>query len=133
MRLAKPRWEMIPFHRKVNQIMPDQSISICKIQQSKANASIFFLGFFKGFKHQSAVLNTACNFYHESFLLPSFNVSVQSHIRTHSFFHQREKNSSFYIQIDIGLMSSGRGNHLSFPEVLSKLVSKSLGLHTSPK
>ena len=89
---------MIPFQSKVNQIMPYRSISICEVQHSKANASIYFLGFFQGFKYQSAVFNTACNFNHESFLLPSFDVSVQSHIRTHSFFHQREKNSPFYIQ-----------------------------------
>ena len=60
---------MIPFQSKVNQIVPYRSISICEIQQSKANASIFFLGFFKGFKYQSTVFNTAGNFYHKSFLL----------------------------------------------------------------
>ena len=93
---------MVPFHSKVNQIVPYRSISICKIQHSKANASVFFLGFFEGFTYQSAV------FHHESFLLPSFDVSVQSHIGTHSFFYQREKTRPSTFKIDIGLMSSGK-------------------------
>ena len=124
---------MIPFQSKVNQIMPYRSISICEIQNSKANASIFFLGFFKGFKYQSTVFNTAGNFYHESFLLPFFYVSVQSHVRTHSFFHQREKDSPFHIQNGYWSYVFWERQPFFFPEVLSTLVSKILGLCTSPK
>ena len=82
---------MVPFHSKVNQIVPYRSISICKIQHSKANASVIFVGFFKGFKYQSTVFNTAGNFSHETFLLPSFDISVQSHISIHSFLDRSKK------------------------------------------
>ena len=124
---------MVPFHSasKVNQIVPYRSISICKIQHSKANASVFFLGFFECFKYQSTVFNTAGNFYHESFLLPSFDVSIQSHISTHPFLYQSEKDPHSKLILVSCLL--GRGNHLSFLEVLSMLVSEISGLHTSPK
>ena len=58
-----------------------------QIQHSKTNASIFFFGFFKGFKYQCTVFNTTSYFDHESFLLPSLNVKKR---RSTQIIHRKE-------------------------------------------